>query len=83
MEQKLLIRLIEQIYILNGMNSKNRAVIKLTPKVLYIAIYQNFFDDLDLSESMRIYLNRYRTNSELKEAHTQILLYISENSINK
>lgn len=80
MEQKLIMQLLQQLYILNGMNGKNRAVVKLTPKVIYVAIYQNFWDDLDISETMNIPLGRYKTNTELKEAYNQTLYYISENS---
>lgn len=80
MEQKLLMRVVEMVYILNGMNGKNRAVLKLNTKVLYIAIYQNFFDDLDLSATIQIQLDKYRTNNQLKEAYTELLYYQSENS---
>lgn len=79
MEQKLLMRLVESVFILNSMNGRNRAVLKLNSKVIYIAIYQNFYDDLDLSETIQIHFEKYRTNQQLKEAYTQILSYQSQN----
>lgn len=80
MEQKLLMRVIENVYMLNGMNGKNRAVLKLNSKVIYIAIYQNFFDDLDLSETIQIHFENLRTNQQLNEAYNKLLYYQSKNS---
>ncbi len=80
MEQKLLMQLLEQIYMLNDMKGKNRAALKLNTKAIYIAIYSNFFDDLDISETVQITFGKYKTNTELKEAYNTILYYISQNS---
>lgn len=78
MEQKILIQVLELIYILNQQNGKIRAVQKMNGKAVFIVIYENFYDDLDLHESMEIYFGKYNTCNRLKEAKQKILNYVNE-----
>lgn len=78
MEQKLLIQVIELVYMLNDQKGKNRAVLKMNGKALFIAIYSNFWEDIDLSDSLEIYFGKYNTCQRLKDAKERILYYINE-----